>query len=37
MAAVPGAPAPRWGIAPCFLVGDVVATANHYRDRLGFP
>ncbi len=26
----------RWGIAPCFLVDDVVATANYYRDRLGF-
>ena len=26
----------RWGIAPCFIVDDVVATANYYRDRLGF-
>lgn len=26
----------RWGIAPCFLVDDVVATANYYRDQLGF-
>jgi hypothetical protein len=26
----------RWGIAPYFLVDDVVATANYYRDRLGF-
>ena len=26
----------RWGIAPCFLVDDVVATANFYRDQLGF-
>ena len=27
---------PRWGIAPYFLVDDVVATANYYRDKLGF-
>jgi len=27
---------PRWSIAPYFLVDDVVATANYYRDRLGF-
>ena len=27
---------PRWGIAPFFLVDDVVATANYYRDKLGF-
>jgi len=26
----------RWSIAPYFLVDDVVATANFYRDRLGF-
>ena len=26
----------RWGIAPYFLVEDVVASANYYRDRLGF-
>lgn len=26
----------QWGIAPLFLVGDVVATANFYRDKLGF-
>ena len=26
----------RWGIAPYFLVEDVVSTANFYRDRLGF-
>ena len=25
-----------WNIAPYFLVDDVVATANDYRDRLGF-
>ena len=25
-----------WGIAPCFLVDDVVTTANFYRDTLGF-
>src|SRR6478609_3996659 len=27
---------PRWSIAPYFVVDDVVATANDYRDRLGF-
>ena len=27
---------PRWGIAPYFLVDDVVSTANYYRDKLGF-
>jgi predicted enzyme related to lactoylglutathione lyase len=27
---------PRWSIAPLLLVDDVVATANYYRDRLGF-
>jgi predicted enzyme related to lactoylglutathione lyase len=27
---------PRWGVAPYFLVDDVVATANYYRDKLGF-
>lgn len=26
----------RWSIAPYFIVNDVVATANFYRDRLGF-
>jgi predicted enzyme related to lactoylglutathione lyase len=26
----------RWSIAPCFIVDDVVATANFYRDQLGF-
>ena len=26
----------RWGIAPYFVVDDVVATANFYRDKLGF-
>jgi uncharacterized glyoxalase superfamily protein PhnB len=25
-----------WGIAPYFIVTDVVATANFYRDKLGF-
>jgi predicted enzyme related to lactoylglutathione lyase len=25
-----------WRIAPYFIVDDVVATANYYRDRLGF-
>jgi predicted lactoylglutathione lyase len=27
---------PRWAVAPYFLVDDVVATANYYRDTLGF-
>jgi len=27
---------PRWNIAPYFIVDDVVATANFYRDKLGF-
>ena len=27
---------PRWAIAPYFIVDDVVATANWYRDTLGF-
>ena len=27
---------PRWRIAPYFIVDDVVATANYYRDKLGF-
>ena len=27
---------PRWGIAPYFIVDDVVTTANYYRDKLGF-
>jgi len=26
----------RWSIAPYFIVDDVVATANYYRDTLGF-
>lgn len=26
----------RWSVAPYFVVDDVVATANYYRDRLGF-
>ena len=26
----------RWSIAPYFIVDDVVATANFYRDQLGF-
>ena len=29
-------PQARWGIAPYFIVDDVVATANFYRDKLGF-
>lgn len=31
-----GAAFPRWAVAPCFIVDDVVATANYYRDKLGF-
>jgi hypothetical protein len=27
---------PRWCIAPYFVVDDVVATANYYREKLGF-
>lgn len=34
--AVTEAQTPRWGIAPYFIVDDVVATANYYRDKLGF-
>ena len=30
------APKPRWSVAPFFIVDDVVATANFYRDKLGF-
>ncbi|MBK6485889.1 MAG: VOC family protein [Gemmatimonadetes bacterium] len=30
------APRPRWSVAPYFLVDDVVASANFYRDKLGF-
>lgn len=26
----------RWAIAPYFFVGDVIGTANYYRDKLGF-
>jgi predicted enzyme related to lactoylglutathione lyase len=26
----------RWNVAPYFLVDDVVASANYYRDKLGF-
>lgn len=25
-----------WNVAPCFIVDDVVVTANFYRDNLGF-
>ncbi len=32
----PPATQPRWSIAPYFIVDDVVATANFYRDKLGF-
>ncbi|HEX3472314.1 MAG TPA: VOC family protein [Silvibacterium sp.] len=27
---------PHWNVAPCFIVDDVVVTANFYRDKLGF-
>lgn len=27
---------PRWSIAPYFVVEDIVAAANYYRDKLGF-
>ena len=27
---------PHWGIAPYLIVDDVVATAEYYRDKLGF-
>lgn len=27
---------PRWNVAPYFIVDDVVATANFYRDKLSF-
>lgn len=27
---------PSWSAAPYFIVDDVVATANYYRDQLGF-
>ena len=27
---------PHWHVAPYFIVDDVVATANWYRDQLGF-
>lgn len=27
---------PRWVVAPYFIVDDVVATANFYRDKMGF-
>lgn len=30
------APRPHWHIAPYFIVADVVATSNYYRDKLGF-
>jgi predicted enzyme related to lactoylglutathione lyase len=33
---VTAATRPRWNIAPYFIVDDVVATANFYRDSLGF-
>jgi predicted enzyme related to lactoylglutathione lyase len=26
----------RWSVAPYFIVDDIVATANFYRDKLGF-
>ncbi len=36
MADKDGAALSRWGIAPYFIVDDVVATATYYRDKLGF-
>lgn len=36
MAANPAGSRPRWSIAPYLIVDDVVATANYYRDTLGF-
>jgi predicted enzyme related to lactoylglutathione lyase len=27
---------PHWSVAPLFIVDDVVASANFYRDKLGF-
>jgi predicted enzyme related to lactoylglutathione lyase len=27
---------PRWSVAPYFFVDDVVASADYYRDKLGF-
>jgi uncharacterized glyoxalase superfamily protein PhnB len=31
-----GASGPRWSVAPYFIVDNVTATANYYRDKLGF-
>lgn len=36
MADTPAEPPPPWRIAPYFFVSDVVASANYYRDKLGF-
>jgi predicted enzyme related to lactoylglutathione lyase len=33
---VPMTSPPRWKVAPYLIVDDVVATADYYRDRLGF-
>lgn len=30
------APDARWSVAPYFIVEDVIASANYYRDQLGF-
>jgi predicted enzyme related to lactoylglutathione lyase len=30
------APNAMWRVAPCFVVDDIVATADFYRDKLGF-
>jgi len=27
---------PQWTVAPYFIVDDVIATANYYREQLGF-
>lgn len=36
MAEETGVAKPRWSVAPLFIVDDVVASANFYRDKLGF-
>jgi len=35
LAMIPSTPM-TWKVAPCFIVNDVVFTANFYRDKLGF-
>lgn len=36
MSSIPDSPLERWRISPYFIADDVVATANYYRDVLGF-